>query len=133
MPLLTVRPWFTDRGIVERSRQVAQILTRHGLGTLVDHAGMAHFAPRLRRPRDAAHGRAERLRMALGFWLTQPDDPEFAMGPGRNTFGHPGAGGGIGFADPDRRAAFGYVTNRMSSSIAVDPRARALIDACYAA
>ncbi len=73
------------------------------------------------------------LRMALGFWLTQPGNPEFAMGPGRNTFGHPGAGGGIGFADPDARVGFGYVTNRMSSSIAVDPRPRALFEAFYAA
>jgi CubicO group peptidase (beta-lactamase class C family) len=36
----------------------------------------------------------------------------FDCGPGRRTFGHPGRGGSIGFADPDARLAFGYVTNQ---------------------
>jgi len=31
------------------------------------------------------------------------------------SFGHPGAGGSIGFADPDMGVAFGYVMNRMGA------------------
>ncbi|HTO53339.1 MAG TPA: serine hydrolase domain-containing protein [Myxococcota bacterium] len=73
------------------------------------------------------------IRMSLGYWLNQPADPEFGFGPNPRAFGHPGAGGGLGFADPDARIGFGYVSNRMSSSLAIDPRPRALIEAFYTA
>src|SRR3984957_5065429 len=68
-------------------------------------------------------------RFTTGFILTKPDDP---FGPGLHTFGHPGAGGSLGFADPDSRIGFGYVMNKMGPYIVVDPRTRALIDALYA-
>ena len=71
------------------------------------------------------------VRMGLGYWLSQPGVDGFALGPNLEAFGHPGAGGGLGFADPEARVGFGYVTNRMSSSLSVDPRAAALIDAFY--
>ncbi|WP_433271247.1 serine hydrolase domain-containing protein [Actinosynnema sp. CS-041913] len=45
--------------------------------------------------------------MSLGFWRACPPMP--MTGPG--SFGHPGSGGSIGFADPDARVGFGYVTN----------------------
>ncbi|MCP2257146.1 CubicO group peptidase, beta-lactamase class C family [Streptoalloteichus tenebrarius] len=45
--------------------------------------------------------------MSLGFWRSCAPMP--MMGPG--SFGHPGSGGSIGFADPDARVGFGYVTN----------------------
>lgn len=38
--------------------------------------------------------------------------PAFA-GPGEAAFGHGGAGGAMGFADPARRVGFGFVKNRM--------------------
>src|SRR4029077_17678792 len=38
-------------------------------------------------------------RFATGFMLGLPGGP-FNCGPGRRTFGHPGHGGSIGFADP---------------------------------
>ena len=66
MITLTARPWFTDRPIVERSRQIARVLTRHGLGALVDSTGLARFAPRMRHGRDARVAPAVRLRLALG-------------------------------------------------------------------
>ena len=31
------------------------------------------------------------------------------ISPNPNAFGHPGAGGSIGFADPDTGVGFGYV------------------------
>jgi CubicO group peptidase (beta-lactamase class C family) len=73
------------------------------------------------------------VRMGLGFWLTQPGVTGFAFGPNPGAFGHPGAGGGLGFADPRARIGFGYVTNRMGQSLAVDERPQALIDAFYSA
>ncbi|MFK0249334.1 serine hydrolase domain-containing protein [Amycolatopsis azurea] len=45
--------------------------------------------------------------MSLGFWRACPPMP--MLGPG--SFGHPGSGGSIGFADPDACVGFGYVTN----------------------
>lgn len=69
-------------------------------------------------------------RFSLG-WMLSQDRPGAAFGPGRRSFGHPGAGGSVGFADPDARLGFCYAMNRMGAHILVDPRATALIDACY--
>jgi CubicO group peptidase (beta-lactamase class C family) len=58
-----------------------------------------------------------------------------AAWPFRNAtaFGHPGAGGSIGFADPECGIGYAYVTNRMGFSFTGDPRDIALRDALYAA
>ena len=73
-------------------------------------------------------------RFATGFMLGTPGG-RFDCGPGRQTFGHPGHGGSIGFADPDARLAFGYVTNQYVTGTARQPdrRAASLVDAAYAA
>lgn len=75
--------------------------------------------------RDFVLGR--RSRFGLGFQLTQP---ERRLGSGTRSFGHFGAGGSLGFADPDARLAFGYAMNR-SGPRWQNPRNRALIDALY--
>jgi CubicO group peptidase (beta-lactamase class C family) len=68
--------------------------------------------------------------IALGFWSASP----FAPFGGRHAFGHYGAGGSVGFADPEHRVAGGYVMNKMSMAISADPRSSALIRAsCEAA
>jgi CubicO group peptidase (beta-lactamase class C family) len=69
-------------------------------------------------------------RFGLGFMLSQ-DRPDARFGPSRDAFGHPGAGGSVGFADPETRVGFGYVMNRTGPHILLDPRASALIDAVY--
>jgi CubicO group peptidase (beta-lactamase class C family) len=71
------------------------------------------------------------VRMGLGFWLTRPGHRDFAFGPNEGAFGHPGAGGSLGFADPTARVGFGYVTNRMGSSLAIDERPAALLESFY--
>jgi len=71
-------------------------------------------------------------RFGLGFMLPQ-DRADARFGPSPRAFGHPGAGGSVGFADPDARVGFGYVMNRMGPHILLDPRATALIDSVYAA
>jgi CubicO group peptidase (beta-lactamase class C family) len=53
------------------------------------------------------------------------------LGPNPRSFGHFGAGGSLGFADPEARLAFGYVMNN-SGPRWQNPRNRALIDAVYA-
>ncbi|MGC0331430.1 CubicO group peptidase (beta-lactamase class C family) [Streptomyces sp. SAI-170] len=49
------------------------------------------------------------------------------------SFGHPGRGGALGFADPDSGIAFGYVTNGFRQSVTADPRAQALVRAVRSA
>ena len=46
-------------------------------------------------------------------------------------FGHPGAGGSIGFADPSEGLGFGYVTSRMGQSLFMDQRAVGLVECLY--
>lgn len=68
-------------------------------------------------------------RFALGFALGHPAR---YIGPSPRAFGHSGAGGSIGFADPDARVGFGYVINAMQYHPTLeDPRRRPLMDAVY--
>jgi CubicO group peptidase (beta-lactamase class C family) len=46
-------------------------------------------------------------------------------------FGHVGAGGSIGFADPEARMSFGYSMNRMGQGILLNDRGQSLVDAAY--
>ncbi|MFJ8075297.1 serine hydrolase domain-containing protein [Streptomyces sp. NPDC096176] len=68
-------------------------------------------------------------RFGLGFMLHGPSSP--LLGPG--SFGHPGRGGSLGFADPESGVAFGYTTNGMRRGVTADPRAQALIRAVRSA
>lgn len=61
---------------------------------------------------------------AQGFMLHSDMSP-FVDG---RSFGHYGAGGSVGFADPDRGFAGGYVMNKMHFGLAGDPRTAALLD-----
>lgn len=64
-------------------------------------------------------------RFGLGFMLDQPL-ANATFGMGARAFGHPGAGGTLGFADPEREVAFGFVTNVMGPYVLMDPRAQRL-------
>ena len=50
-----------------------------------------------------------------------------------SSYGSPGAGGAMGFADPEAGIGYGYVTSLMGTSLSGDPRDVALRDAVYAA
>ena len=63
-------------------------------------------------------------RFGTGFQL--PVDGSL-MGP--CSYGHAGAGGSLGFADPETGVAFAYVMNRMQIFLGPDPRTRGLIEA----
>ena len=65
-------------------------------------------------------------RFGLGCMLDQPtvNNATYGMGPG--AFGHPGAGGTTGFADPERDVAVGFVTNNLGPFVLMDPRAQKL-------
>jgi len=66
-------------------------------------------------------------RFGIGFQLTQTERP---LGPNPRSYGHFGAGGSLGFCDPDARLAFGYAINTMGPRWQ-NPRNGALIEACY--
>ena len=67
-----------------------------------------------------------RTRFGLGFQLAQEDRP---MGPGARAFGHFGAGGQLGFHDPDSNLTFAYVCNRCEGRRWQTDRSRRLLDA----
>jgi CubicO group peptidase (beta-lactamase class C family) len=69
-------------------------------------------------------------RFGLGYMLPQ-DRRDARFSPSPRAFGHPGAGGSLGFADPDAKLGFGYVMNRMGPHILLDPRAIALVESVY--
>jgi CubicO group peptidase (beta-lactamase class C family) len=67
------------------------------------------------------------MRIGTGFMLAP------TIGPVPDAaFGHSGAGGSLGFADPDAELGFGYVMNRLVFG-AVDPRAGRIAAAAYEA
>lgn len=63
----------------------------------------------------------------LGFMTSSP----FAPYGGPRGFGHAGAGGSVGFADPEHGIGFGYVMSEMQANLSGDPRTRALVAAVY--
>jgi CubicO group peptidase (beta-lactamase class C family) len=69
-----------------------------------------------------------RTRFGLGYFMTHPGVP---FGPNPRTFGHPGAGGSVGFADPDARLGFGYVMNQLQGTIFAGSHGFALIEQVY--
>jgi len=64
------------------------------------------------------------MRFGLGFMLRQDFMP---ISPNANAFGHPGAGGSIGMADPDAKVGFGYVMNKMKLGLVGGPGAFAVL------
>lgn len=64
-------------------------------------------------------------RFGLGYMLHSPSSPMLSPG----SFGHPGRGGSLAFADPDAGVGFGYITNGLQKSVTSDPRAQALVRA----
>jgi len=66
------------------------------------------------------------IRFSLGFAKPAPDDVSWSP----TSFGHPGAGGSFGFADPQAQIGYGYVLNGMGTYL-VEPRDIALRTAMY--
>jgi CubicO group peptidase (beta-lactamase class C family) len=69
------------------------------------------------------------IQFSLGFMKSSPALPFGSA----SSFGSPGAGGALGFADPETGVGYAYVTNRMGTRLAGDPRDVALRDALYSA
>ena len=70
------------------------------------------------------------VQFSLGF--AKPCD-NWQFGTSGRSYGAPGAGGSMGFADPDAGVGYGYVTSQMGTTFTGDPRDLALRDAIDAA
>ena len=58
--------------------------------------------------------------------------PTWPFGSSRS-FGSPGSGGSLGFADPEVTVGYTYVTSQMGTALTGDPRDVALREALYSA
>ena len=77
-------------------------------------------------------------RFSLGFMKSMdnrslPNAENCSVVLSEGAFGHVGAGGSIGFADPDCKMSFGYTMNRMGAGILLNDRGQSLVDAAYLA
>jgi CubicO group peptidase (beta-lactamase class C family) len=73
--------------------------------------------------------KSDGVQFSLGFMKPSPAWP---FGSARS-FGSPGAGGSLGFADPIAGVGYAYVTSQMGTALTGDPRDVALRDALYSA
>lgn len=71
--------------------------------------------------------KADGIQFSLGFMKPTPAWP---FG-GSRSFGAPGAGGALGFADPDAGVGYAYITGQMGTALTGDPRDVALRRALY--
>jgi len=75
-------------------------------------------------------------RFALGFMKATdnralPNVVNSSLLMTESAFGHVGAGGSVGLADPECRMSFGYAMNRMGTGVLLNPRGQSLLDATY--
>ena len=140
-------PEFSDAGVVNTTRwRTAELPSTNGHATaagiarlygalaaggttdgieVVDAAALGEATREQVYGEDLILHRASRF--GIGFQLTQDERP---LGPNGRAFGHFGAGGSLGFCDPEADLAFGYAINTMGPRWQ-NPRNRALIDAVY--
>jgi CubicO group peptidase (beta-lactamase class C family) len=113
----------TARAIATAYGELAAGGSKLGLRRETLDALMAPAVP----PRRGFHDECLRgtIEFSLGFMK-----PSMMLPFGRpGAFGHPGAGGSMGFADPEAGIGYGYVTNRMGMNLQGDPRDVALREA----
>jgi CubicO group peptidase (beta-lactamase class C family) len=145
-PELTLRAlggWTTHQ-MNHPAAQEAEIPSSNGIGTA--HAIARHYAAligdvdgaRILEPQTLAVAcevqsdgpdrvLGARTRCGLGFALA----PSLGVPAGPRSFGHPGSGGSLGFADPAAGVALGYTPNRMGGVAIGDIRTASLVESLY--
>ena len=115
------------------ARAVARIYSALACGGAIDGVRILQSETIAEATREVSSGPDQVLtrpsRFGLGFQLTMPQRP---LGPHDGAFGHFGAGGSLGFADPEARLAFAYTPNQGEGPRWQNPRNRGLIEALYA-
>lgn len=113
----------------------------NGGGDLVDATTLARMGEVSMATHDDATLRIP-TRFALGF-MKSMDNRRRSMAAklwgedcdsvilGSAAFGHVGAGGSLGFADPVAGLSFGYTMNRMGPGLLMNERGQSLVDAAY--
>jgi CubicO group peptidase (beta-lactamase class C family) len=113
------------------ARGLARFYTPLALGGQLDGLRLLSEANVERAAREQVHAKdlvtGSWVRRSLGFMLPLPE-PGDPRSP--SAFGHAGMGGSMGFADPPRRLAMGYVMNQMV--IGLDVRYAELCRSVYA-
>jgi len=121
-------PWCNGIGSAAALARIYALLAAGGTldgVTLLSPATLAAVHPRLSwQPDEVLH---KTIGFSLGFVKEEPE----IFSPNSEAFGHPGAGGILGLADPKEELAIGYVMNRMDWRLR-SPRAIALCKAIYA-
>jgi len=82
------------------------------------------------KPRQTFEPRDRILHKPLGWSQGFIKEEPHLFSPNLESFGHPGAGGALGFCDPTRRMAWGYTMNKLDFRLR-SPRAIALSQALY--
>lgn len=118
-------PWASGTGSARGLARVYAALARPELDGVFSEEAVASVVPR------QSWGWDKVLCKPMGFSQGFVKDELDLYSPNAAAFGHPGAGGALGFADPETGVAFGYVMNRMDFRLR-SPRALALARAVYA-
>lgn len=122
-------PW---ANAVASARGLARVYAALANGGAVD--GVRLVQPEVIEPLFARQSWSERdriLRRPMGWSQGFVKEGPAIFSPNLESFGHPGAGGSLGWCDPKARVSIGYVINRMGHHIR-SPRALALCKALYA-
>lgn len=82
-------------------------------------------------PRRGLHDEVLTVDYAYSIGFQKPQG-SLDFGTTTAAFGHDGAGGSLGFADPATKTGFAYITNMLGSNLANDPREVALRRAAFA-
>lgn len=101
----------------------ATVVATDGVRLLSDEVIKAATVVQSEGPSVFSSERPPHPRWGMGFML----DSERRRFLTSSSFGHDGAGGQVGFADPEHRVGFGYITNRLEAG--TDNRAPSIIDA----
>jgi len=116
------------------ARAVARIYAALACGGTLDGVTLLSAATIDRLREEGWHGRCEMtdriFRYGHGFFLNEPATSP--MGTNDRSFGHPGAGGSHGFADPEAKIAFAYSPTLMCAGGGIGDRCAALVSALYA-
>src|SRR5262249_27607439 len=135
--------WTTDQMNLAAAQE-AEIPSLNGIGTA--HAIARHYAALIGEVDGARIVGPETLAAACEAQSDGPDrvlgahtrcglgfalPPSLGVPSGPRSFGHPGSGGSLGFADPAAGVAFGYAPNQMGGVAPGDVRTTSLVEALY--